>query len=71
MDKKERSDKWNETLVEHTYMLMMLAQIKELLTNEQYKKLKNDIEEDFLKKRAKYAPLDYQEILSQKNLVRV
>ena len=71
MGKNERSDKWKETLIEHTYMLTMLAQIKDFLTNEQYIKLKREIEEDFLIKRAKYAPLDYQEILSQNNLVRV
>lgn len=71
MNETERSDKWNEVLIEHTYMLMMLAQVKELLTNEQYIKVKYNIEEDFLKKRAIYAPLDYQKILSQKNLAAV
>jgi len=71
MTKKERSDKWNEIQIEHTYMLMMLAQIKEILDEEQYKKIRNNIEEEFLKKRAIYAPLNYEEIISQNNLVRV
>lgn len=68
---KERSDKWKETLIEHAYMLTMLAQIKILLTEEQYIKLKRNINEEFLKKRALYAPLDYQELISQNNLVGV
>ena len=71
MNIKERSDKWNEIQIEHTYMLMMLAQIKEILDEEQYKKIRNNIEEEFLKKRAIYAPLNYEEIISQNNLVRV
>lgn len=71
MEKNERSDKWKETIIEHTYKLTMLAQIKNILTEEQYIKLKNIIEDDYLKKRALYAPLNYQELLSQKNLVSV
>ena len=50
MIKEERSDKWNEIQIEHTYMLMMLVQIKELLNEEQYKKIKKNLEEEFLKK---------------------
>lgn len=68
---KERSDKWKEILIEHTYMLTMLAQIKSFLTEEQYNRLKRNINEEFLKKRALYAPLDYQELISQNNLVGV
>ncbi len=71
MNIKERSDRWNEIQIEHIYMLMMLAQIKEILDKEQYKKIKNNIEEEFLKKRAIYAPLNYKELISQNNLVRV
>lgn len=71
MTKEERSDKWNKIQIEHTYMLMMLGQIKELLTEEQYNKLKNNIENEFLKNKAIYVPLNYLEIISQNNLVRV
>lgn len=71
MTKKERSDKWNKIQIEHTYMLMFLAQIKELLTEDEYKRLKNNIENEFLKNKAIYVPLNYLEIISQNNLVRV
>lgn len=71
MTKEERSDKWNKIQIEHTYMLMMLGQIKELLTEEEYNKLKNNIENEFLKNKAIYVPLNYLEIISQNNLVRV
>ena len=71
MKNNERSDKWKEILIEHTYMLTLLANIKNLITEEQYKKLKNEIEEEFLKKREKYCPLDVEEIISNKNLVCV
>lgn len=68
---KERSDKWKETLIELAYMLTMLAQIKRFLTEEQYNKLKRNINEEYLKKRALYAHLDYQQLISQNNLVGV
>ena len=71
MNNNERSDKWKEVLIEHTYMLTMLAQIKNELTDEQYKKLKYQINEEFLKKKVKYAPVKYKDILSTNNLVCV
>ena len=53
-------------------MLTMLAQIKKIISEEEYIKLKSVIEEDYLKKRALYAPLNYQELLSlDNNLVGV
>lgn len=65
---KERSEKYNEAVMEQTYMLVMLALIKKELTETQYTKLKKIIKEECLKKKSLYYPLDYKEIITTKYL---
>lgn len=65
---KERSEKYNEAVIEQTYMLVMLALIKKELTEVQYTKLKKIIKEEFTKKKSLYYPVDYKEIITSKYL---
>ena len=65
---KERSEKYNEAVIEQTYMLVMLALIKKELTEVQYTKLKKIIKEEFTKKKSLNNPVDYKEIITSKNL---
>ena len=64
---KERSEKYNEAILERMYMFDMLSKIKNYITNEEYEKMKSEINEDFYKKKAKYGAFNYDELIVHKN----
>ena len=52
MNYGERSDKYKEIIEEYVYMKTMLSQISMVISEEEYKRIKKLIDENYLKKIA-------------------
>ncbi len=66
----KRQEKYNATILEHTYMLAMLSLIRDTITSNEYNELKRQINDEYLKSIYLYEPLDYIDFLnSKKNLL--
>ena len=67
MNYGERSDKYKEIIEEYVYMKTMLSQISMVISEEEYKRIKKLIDENYLKKIALYIP--YQDFISSKKIL--
>lgn len=69
MDNKKQ-EKYNATILEHTYMLAMLALIRDMISSDEYNELKRQLRDEYLKNVYLYGPIDYIDFLnSKKNLL--
>ena len=59
---KERSDKYNAAIIEYTYMVAFLIQLKSILNENDYKRIKRKFDEELMKKKILYGECEYSEL---------